>query len=64
MDSIIYSIETTRDVRNAIVDSLLRPKGKRKPKGGFSDTYLLSAKTQKLVKVGHGQALSVVGNFK
>lgn len=57
IDSIVYSIDTTRDVRNAIADGMLRPKGKRKPKGGFSDTYLLSAKTQKLIKVEHGQSL-------
>lgn len=57
IDSIVYSTDTTKDVRNAIADGMLKPKGKRKPKGGFSDTYLLSAKTQKLLKVDHGQSL-------
>ena len=57
IDSVVYSIDTTKEVQNAVADGTLRPKGKRKPKGGFSDTYLLSAKTHKLIKVEQGQSL-------
>jgi hypothetical protein len=57
IDSIVYSIDSTRNLRNAIVDGTLRPKGKRKPVGGFSDTYLIASTENRLLKVQHGASL-------
>jgi hypothetical protein len=57
IDSIVRSIDSTKELRNAVVDGILRPKGKRKPKGGFSDTYLIMPTTNKLVKVERGESL-------
>jgi hypothetical protein len=57
IDSIVFSIDTTKGLHNAIADGMIRPKGKKKSRGSFSDTYLLLPSTQQLVKVEHGQYL-------
>jgi hypothetical protein len=57
IDSLVLSIDSTKGLRNAIVDGTLRPKGKRKPKGGFSDTYFITPTTKQLEKVERGESL-------
>ena len=57
IDSLVVSIDSAKGLRNAIVDGSLRPKGKKSPKGGFSDTYLITPTSKQLVKVERGESL-------
>lgn len=56
IDSIVLSIDSMKELRTAILDGTLKPKGKRKPTGGFSDTYLIVPAIYQLVKVQRGQS--------
>jgi hypothetical protein len=57
IDSLAATIDTTKDLRTTISDGEIRPKGKKKPKGGFSDTYYVAPAANQLVKVEHGESL-------
>lgn len=56
IDSLALTIDTAKDVTTAITDGTMKPKGKRKPHGSFSDTYYLKSTTNKLTKVEHGES--------
>ena len=57
IDSLASIIDSTKGRPTAISDGSIQPKGKRRPKGGFSDTYFLQKDTAKLLEVENGQSL-------
>ncbi len=57
IDSLAAVIDTTKDLRTAVADGQFRVKGKKKPRGGFSDTYFAMPANNQLVKVDHGESL-------
>ncbi|MBO9202433.1 MULTISPECIES: hypothetical protein [Niastella] len=59
IDSLAASIDTTNGLRTAITDGYQTPKGKRKPKTSFSDTYYAKPATLQLCKVEHGESLLI-----
>ncbi|MVM37938.1 hypothetical protein GO730_10600 [Spirosoma sp. HMF3257] len=58
IDSIVHRIDSTKGLRNAVVDGYLKRKGNKKLKGGFSDTFWLTPTDNHLVKVERGEALN------
>lgn len=57
IDSVAAAIDTTKNLRSAVADGQFRVKGKKKPTGGFSDTYFVLPDNKQLVKVDHGETL-------
>jgi|GEM_PF-4118102 len=51
IDSLAATIDSTKGLRTAISDGEVRPAGKKKPKGGFSDTYYVKPVTNQLLMV-------------
>ena len=54
IDSIVSSIDSTKGLIDVVVDGFIRPKGKRKPKGGFSEIYFINKATNHLQKLERG----------
>ena len=57
IDSIAKRIDTMKGLRQTIAEGTVQPKGKKKPKGGFSDWYCVDTTLKQLVKVIHEQSL-------
>jgi hypothetical protein len=51
IDSLVAIIDTTSGLRTAISDGEIMQKGKRRPKGGFADTYYARPVTNQLLMV-------------